>query len=162
MHAVLASPRRPKRLPLPIAEDRSRPVTAAYEKIESKIREEKTKTLQKLEELVTKLSLKIDESIEKTTKRAYLPGPQPTSYLSDLLWTHSCEDSSEPISLLSYRVDEEEFYVCDSANISFQSSLQEIVEFHYENALRADLIGIDDGPNTFQDYFSSMSLPIQE
>lgn len=114
-------------------------ITGAYDRIESKVRAEKAETLQKLDELVKKLRLKIDESIEKTTKTAYLPDPQITSYLSDLLWRHSGEDSSEPISLMSYRVNEVELRICDYANVSFQSSFAEIVEFRYENALQADL-----------------------
>jgi len=67
----------------------------------------KAKALEALKELKAVLTPKIQEVFEETATNAYIRSYQPTTFLSSLIWVHSREQSSDPISIFTYQIQTE-------------------------------------------------------
>ena len=108
-------------------------IEALYAYIRGEIEKTRLQFLHTLEDLKTALSAKIEEAIVETSTNAYLGSYQPSSTLATLIWTHSCENSSEPLPVFSYQIKTEVEALQDCLGVSLRIDVPELQHFGRES-----------------------------
>lgn len=108
-------------------------IEAAYGNMYREMEEGKRKIMQKLDEMQEELSRHVEKTIEETSKYPYKEDYQPSSGLADLVWSHCCQDSSEPIAVFTCEVGNTDKRLLDPLEISIKASLSEFAKWNYES-----------------------------
>ena len=80
-------------------------VEAAFNDLLQSVNRHKAQMMQFMDETLEKMHEEIDGSIKETVEKAYFPEYKMQKSLAYILWTHSLEDSSEPIVLFDSQVE---------------------------------------------------------
>lgn len=87
------------------------------------------KMTESLETLKAALSQEIEEAIEQTSINAYFGDYEPKGPLAPLIWSHSCQESQDPIPVFTYQVQTYDLESC--IGLSFRTSIPEIAHLNY-------------------------------
>ena len=106
-------------------------IEARFAWIYDELEQMKGKLGRVLDEMKGILQGKIEEAITETSENAYLGDYQPISYLADLIWTHSCRNSSEPIPAFTYQVQSDVGIIEKLMKFSIQTAVPELLHLNF-------------------------------
>lgn len=113
-------------------------VEAVFGHIQAEMDRVKVQVVQTLEEMKSALGYHIAQAINETSVCAYLGSYQPSSYLASMIWTHSCQQSSEPIYAFAYQLEPNVKAIEECLGLSFRTFVPDLQYFNYGSSAKTE------------------------